>query len=300
MDARDWARLLLLALVWGGSFFFVGVAVAELPPLTLVAARVALAALALAVILRLAGIALPTSPALWGAFLGMGVLNNVVPFTLIVWGQTQIASGLAAILNATTPLFTLIVAHVATRDERLTGQRLVGVAIGIAGVAVIVGGSALEGLTDAVPAQLACLGGALTYACAGVFGRRFKALGVAPPATAFGQLAASAAVMVPLALLVDRPWLMAAPSAATLGAVVGLALVSTALAYVLYFRILASAGATNLLLVTFLIPPTAIALGILVLGETLAGRHLVGLAVIGAGLAVIDGRLPPRRRRVPG
>ncbi len=292
-------QLLALSALWGGSFFFVGVAVEELPPLTIVFIRVALASLALLAILRAAGAPMPRSVRVWAAFLGMGALNNVIPFCLIVWGQTQIGSGVASILNATTPLFTVLVAHLATADEKATGGRLVGAVVGFAGVAAIIGPGALGALGGAVAAQLACLAGALSYACAGVFGRRFRKMGVAPMATAAGQVTASALLLLPAVLVVDRPWMLPIPSPATLAALAGLALLSTALAYILYFRILAAAGATNLLLVTFLIPVSAILLGVLVLGESLAPRHFAGMALIGLGLAAIDGRpwRALRRRR---
>ncbi|MGJ3262918.1 MAG: DMT family transporter [Salinarimonas sp.] len=292
MSARQWAMLVLLALVWGGSFFFNAVAVAELPPLTVVAVRVAVAAVALQIVLAARGQRLPLRGAVLVAFLVMGVLNNAVPFTLIVWGQTHIASGLAAILNATTPLFAVLVAHVFTRDERITPLRLAGVAVGFLGVVAMIGPTALSGLGESVAAQLACLAGAVSYAVSGVYGRRFADLGVAPMATAAGMLAASALVLVPLALAIDRPFALPAPSLATVASLAGVALVSTAFAYILYFRLLATAGATNLLLVTFLVPVSAILLGVLVLGETLAPKHLVGMTLIGLGLAAIDGRLP--------
>ena len=292
MGGREWAMLLALAVLWGGSFFFNAVAVRELPSFTLVWLRVAIAAATLLGVLRLLGQRMPTEGRVWAAFFGMGLLNNVVPFVLIVWGQHHIASGLASILNATTPLFTVLAAHLLTPDERLTPLKAAGVAVGFAGAVVMVGLDALGGLGTGVTAQLACLAGALSYAFAGIFGRRFRRMGVPPMATAAGQVCASTVLLLPLMLLVDRPWTLAMPHAATWAAVLGVGLLSTALAYVLYFRILAAAGATNLLLVTFLIPVSAILLGALVLGETLLARHFGGMALIGAGLACIDGRLP--------
>jgi drug/metabolite transporter (DMT)-like permease len=226
----------------------------------------------------------------WAAFFGMGLLNNAVPFCLIVWGQTHIASGVASILNATTPLFTVVVAHFLTRDEKMTGGRLAGVLLGLVGVAVLIGGAAIQSLGVAVIAQLACLGAALAYAFAGVFGRSFRALGVAPMATATGQVTASSIMLLPVMMIVDRPWTLATPSIDAMAALLGLALLSTALAYILYFRILASAGATNVLLVTFLVPVSAILAGVLLLGEVLQAKHLAGMALIGLGLAAIDGR----------
>ena len=287
----EWFMLGALSVLWGGSFFFVEVAVAALPPLTLAALRVGLAAVALLAALRLTGRTLPPQRSVWAAFLAMGLLNNAIPFSLIAWGQTHVASGLAAILNATTPLFTLLVAHVGTRDERLSATRVGALVVGFAGVVVLVGADALGGVGARTLAQFAVLGAAVAYACAGVFGRRFAALGVAPLVAATGQVTASTLLLVPVALVVDRPWTLAAPTLATWAAMLGLALASTALAYVLYFRILATAGATNLLLVSFLIPVTAIVLGAAVLGERLAGHHGVGMGLIGLGLVAIDGRL---------
>ncbi|MBN8958985.1 MAG: DMT family transporter [Rhizobiales bacterium] len=293
MGWREWSLLLALAVLWGGSFFFNGVAVRELPSWTLVWLRVALAAAALLLLLRLLGQRMPRDGKVWRAFFGTGVLNNVLPFFLIAWGQHQIASGLASILNATTPLFTVLVAHVLTQDERLSARKLAGVIVGFAGAAIMIGPDALQGLGANALAQFACLGGALSYAFAGIYGRRFQRMGVTPLATAAGQVSASTVMMLPLMLLVDRPWTLAMPHAATWAAVIGVGLLSTALAYVIYFRILATAGATNLLLVTFLIPISAILLGVLVLGETLLARHLLGMALIAAGLGFIARRSNP-------
>jgi drug/metabolite transporter (DMT)-like permease len=283
--------LLALSILWGGSFFFNGVAVRDLPPLTIVLARVGIAAVALWAVLAALRIAMPRVPGLWAAFLGMGLLNNAIPFALFVWGQHHIASGLAAILNATTPLFTVLVAHALTPDERLTPAKAAGVVAGLLGVVVMLGADLLAGLGTALAAQLACLAAALSYAFAGVFGRRFRRMGVPPLATATGQVTASTLLILPLALLTEAPWALPMPGAATWVALAGVGLLSTALAYILYFRILAAAGATNLLLVTFLIPVSAILLGALVLGERLDARHFAGMALIGAGLALIDGRL---------
>ena len=291
MGRLDWCLLLALSLLWGGSLLFVGIAVKDLPPFTIVLLRVAIAALALNLTLRLIGIALPRDGASWRAFLGMGLLNNAVPFSLIVWGQTHITSGLAAILNATTPLFTVLVAHCLTADDRLTRSRVLGLLIGFAGIVLLIGPEALRGLGGDVLAQCAVLGAAGSYACAGVFGRRFKRMGIPPLATAAGQVTAPTLLLLPLVLVVDRPWTLALPDAQVWAALIGLALLSTALAYVLYFRILAAAGAVNLLLVTFLIPPSAILLGTAVLKESLQATDLLGMALIGGGLAAIDGRL---------
>jgi drug/metabolite transporter (DMT)-like permease len=298
MGPAEWGLLLTLAVLWGGSFLFGKVAVADLPPLTLVLARVGLAALALLAVVRLSGHRLPRSPRVWGSFAVMGALNNVVPFGLIFWAQTEIASGLASILNATTPLFTIVVAHLATRDERVSPNRLAGVLVGFAGAVVVIGPDALTGVGGHVLGQVAVLGAALSYAVAGVFGGRFRGLPAVVPAA--GQLTGSTALVLPAALLIDRPWTLAPPSPATWGAVAALALLCTAVAYVIYFRILAAAGATNLLLVTFLIPVSALLLGAAVLGEHLDPRDGIGMLLIFAGLAAIDGRPLAAARRLFG
>ncbi len=290
MTMREWAMLLVLAAVWGGSFFFNGIAVRELPVFTIVVARVALAALILYTLLRLTGESLPREPRVWRAFFVMGLINNVIPFSLIVWGQQHIASGVASILNASTPLFTVVLAHFLTSDEKMDAGRAAGVVTGFAGVAVMIGLDAAQALGTHVAAQALCLAGAVSYAFAGIYGRRFRTIGLSPMATATGQVTASSVLLVPLVLAVDHPWTLAMPGMATFAALVGVAAISTALAYVLYFRILASAGATNLVLVTFLIPVSAILLGTLFLGEVLLPRHVAGMALIGLGLSAIDGR----------
>ena len=292
MSTRVWIWLLSLSVLWGGSFFFAKVALAELAPLTVVFCRVALAALALNLVLTVSGGGLfrPGTP--WRSYAMMGLLNNLISFGLIFWGQTQIASGLASILNATTPLFTLVVAHFITHDERIGGLKLGALLIGISGVAVLIGPDALT-TSQGTAGQIACLGAALSYAFAGVYGRRFRTMGVTPLDAAAGQVTASAMLILPIMLLVDHPWSLAMPpTAITWAALAGLALLSTALAYVLYFRILAVAGATNLLLVTFLIPVTAILLGALILRERLEPRQFAGMVLIGLALAIMDGRIP--------
>ena len=290
MNPAEWAMLLALSVLWGGSFFFNGVAVRELPTFTVVVCRVALAALILLAVMAAMGQRMPRERRIWGAFLVMGLLNNALPCSLIVWGQIHIASGLASILNATTPLFTVIAAHMFTSDEKMTPGRLLGVAMGFAGVTVMIGGDGPGAFGIDIVAQIAVLGGAVSYALAGVFGRRFQRLGVAPMATATGQVAASSVLLLPLMLIIDQPWSLPVPSLAAVAALIGVAALSTALAYFLYFRILASAGATNLLLVTFLIPVSAILLGVLVLHEVLLPSQLFGMELIGLGLAAIDGR----------
>jgi len=289
MSAADWLLLVTLSILWGGSFFFTKIAVLELPPLTVALGRVAIAAAILIALARMTGVTLPDRMAAWRPYLLMGLLNNAVPFGLIFWGQTHIPSGLAAILNATTPLFTVLVAHWATADEKLTPARLAGVAAGLAGVVVMIGPDLLSELGANVLGQLAVLLAAVSYAFAGVFGRRFR--GEPPLRVAAGQLAGSTLLLAPVVILLDWPWTLAPPSATAIAALLALAALSTALAYLIFFRILARAGATNVALVTFLIPVSAILLGTLLLGEQIEPRHLAGMAAIAVGLAAIDGRL---------
>lgn len=291
MGAAEWSALLLLSALWGGSFFLFKVLVdAGLPPFTIVLARVGMAALVLLGVVYASGRRMPGSPRVWRSFVTMGALNNLIPFALIVFGETALDSGVAAIFNATTPIFGVLLAPLFARDERLTGAKIGGVLLGLAGVAVLIGPAALRGVNLTSAAQLACLGAAFTYACAGIYGRRFAAMGVAPIVTAAGQLCGSTILSLPLALLVDRPWHLPPPAAATIWAAVGLAVLCTAIAYVLYFRILAAAGATNVLLVTFLVPVGALLLGSLVLHERLGWSSAAGMVLIFAGLAAIDGR----------
>lgn len=290
MTALEWMTLTALAAVWGGAFFFNAIAVKELPVFTVVVARVALAAVVLLAVLKVAGIRMPAERRVWIAFFGMGLLNNAIPFSLIVWGQQHIASGVASILNASTPLFTVVLAHMMTPDEKLSGGRFFGVLAGLAGVAIMIGNDAVHALGTGVMAQLACLAAAVSYGFAGIFGRRFRAMGVAPMATAAGQLAASSLLLFPVMLVIDRPWSLPLPGMNAIAALIGIATLSTAFAYVLFFRLLATAGASNVSLVTLLIPVSAILLGMMFLGETLELRHIAGMAMIGLGLAAIDGR----------
>lgn len=301
MTLGEWTALVVLAGVWGGSFFFNAVALEALPVLTVVAGRLVLGALILVAIVRLSGQRMPREPRVWRALLGMGLLNNALPFTLIVWGQTHIASGTASIINAATPLFGVVLAHLVTVDEKMTGNRVAGVLAGLAGVAVMMGG-ALHAGGGAIVGELACLAAALCYACSGLYGRRFRTMGVAPMVTAAGQLTVAGLVLAPLALVVDRPWMLPPPGLPVVAALLGLAAVSTAFAYVVFFRLLATAGATNLMLVTLLVPVSAVILGVLFLGEMLTLRQVAGMGLIALGLAAIDGRpwrALRRRTRVP-
>lgn len=291
MTPRDWGFLGILSLLWGGSFFCVEIAVQGLPALAIVWLRVALAAVFLAAAMSVLRTPFPKA-ADWRVFAVMGLLNNVFPYSLFVIAQGQITGGLASILNATTPLFTVIVAHLATKDERITPAKAAGLALGFGGVTVMMAGA---DLTGEVLAKLMCLAAALSYGLAGVWGRRFKGMGIAPLTTAFGQVTASAVLLFPVMIWVDRPWTLDWPGMPVAAAVVGIASLSTALAYLIYFKVLASAGATNLSIVTFLIPVSAVALGAVFLGERLLPHHVTGFALIALGLAAIDGRLFKRR-----
>ncbi len=289
MQAGTWVLLLILAVLWGSSFLFFKILVAVLPPLTVVLARVGIAALLLNLWIVLRGGTMPTGWRVWRQFICMGVLNNVIPFTLFVYAEQAISSGLAAILNATTPLFTVLVAHGLTRDETLTQARFAGVVAGFCGVAVLIGPQALTGIGQtSLVNQLACLAAALCYALAAIYGRRFR--GIEPIKVATGQVSGSTIVLIPLVAMIDRPWQLGLPGAGTWAAMIAIALLCTAFAYILFFRILAQAGAGNVALVTLVLPFAAMVLGAVFLGEAVPSRAIGGLALIGLGFALIDGR----------
>jgi drug/metabolite transporter (DMT)-like permease len=288
MTGREWALLLLLSTLWGSSFLFYKLLVGVLPPATLVLGRVGLAAVALNLLLAARGESLHGGLP-WGAFLVLGVLNNVVPFILFAWAEGRLSSGLAAILNAATPLFSVLLAHVVTQDERLTANRAVGVVVGFAGVVTLLGPDRLLQVGAGGGAGIAaCLAAAFSYACAGLYGRRFGRLNLLQVAA--GQITAATLVALPVAAVVDRFWSLPDPGLSGWAALGGIALFGTVLAYLLYFRILATAGATNVVLCTFLLPVSALLLGHFLLGEMVPARAFAGMALIGAGLAAIDGR----------
>ena len=299
MGRTEWMMLLGLALIWGSAFVFIKLAVTSFEPVTYVWLRLAIAAAALVVILRVNGQRLALPLALWASIGLLALLNNVVPFILFGWGQRHIASGLAAILQATTPIFGVLAAHFLTTDERITPARLGGVVVGFAGVAMMIGPQLVSDGGKPLVAQIACLFASLLYALAGIHARRFKALGVGPLQLAAAQFVVGAAMLAPVALLVDRPWLGLPTSLVAWASVTILALVCSALAYVIFFRLIERAGATNGLLVTLLVPPVAIAVGALVFGEQLGANQLAGLMLIAAGLAAIDGRLLKSLRPQP-
>jgi drug/metabolite transporter (DMT)-like permease len=301
IDARDWSLLAVLSILWGGSFFFNGVVLREVPPLTVVMLRVALASIILLPLLWAYRIRFPTGFSGWKPFIAIGLLNNVLPFSLIVVGQTYIPSGLASILNATTPLFTVVVMAVAG-EEKLHARRIAGVVAGLIGVVILHGGVFERKGPGLAGGQgigiLLCLAGAFSYGLSALLARRV--LSNSPPlGTATFQLLASTAMMIVVAGFVERPWQLPMPDAATWLAVIGLAALSTALAYIVFFQILRRSGATNVMLVTLLIPVTAILLGYLVLGEQISPREILGALVIGSALLLIDGRVLELFRRQP-
>ncbi len=288
MGAKEWALLVLLSFLWGGSFFFNEIVLRELGPFSLVFLRLFTAGLILFAFVYLTGNKMPSSPKIWATFIIMGLINNLIPFSLIVWGQQFIDSGLAAILNATTPLSAVILAHFVTKEERLTFARGGGVLLGIVGVAVLIGPSALSGIGSQGIAQLAVLLAAFLYTVAAIYARRFH--GMAPIVPAAGMLFSAGLLMMPIALLTDWPANFAISLKAT-ASIAWLAIPSTAIAYILYFRMIGIVGATNLLLVTFLIPISALLLGSLVLGEKLGMNIFLGMGLIFAGLLAVDGRV---------
>jgi drug/metabolite transporter (DMT)-like permease len=297
MNRSDWLILGVLALIWGGAFFFIGVAVRHVPPLTYVWLRLTIAAAGMWLFLRWKGQSLGLPRQVWASIIVLAVLNNALPFALFGWGQTHIASGLASILNATTPIWGVVVAHLLTQDERMSPRKVAGVLLGFGGVATMIGPSLLTSLGTSALAQLACVTASLSYALAAVWARRFRRIGVSPLSVTTGQLTAGAAIMLPVSLIVDHPWQLAMPPLSAWAAIVALALLCTAFGYVLYFRLIDRAGATNALLVTLMVPPTAILLGALFLNETLAPQDFFGLGLIALGLAAIDGRLFSLLRR---
>ena len=294
MASLDWLMLIGLSFLWGGAFFLNKIALAELPPLTVAFARVGIAAVILLAIAWMRDELRPVRTA-WPTFILLGLVNSAVPFALIAWGQTHIVSGLAAIINATVPLFAVLIANATTEDDKLTRERLIGLGCGLIGVIVMIGPGALRGLGLHVAGELACLTAAALYAAGTVYARRLRSL--TPNTLGAGQTGAATLLLLAPVAFLDQPWALALPSAllvingSKVGEVlVGLGALSTALAYLLYFRILARVGATNTTLVTFLIPVTAVLLGVMVLGERLEAHQLAGMAAIAAGLLALDGR----------
>lgn len=289
MSARDWGQLLLLGGLWGGSFFFARIAVAEIPPLALVLYRVSIAALVLHLWLRIRGVSFAPVLARPGSFLCLALLNNVIPFSLIFTGQTKIGAGLASVLYATTPLWTILVANLLTVDEKLSTAKLAGVGLGIAGAAVMIGPGLLSDLGRPTWAKLAVIGAAISYALAVVYAKRFR--DIRPSVVATGQLTAATILMVPIVFLLYGADEIVTSTPSIWMAVGILGVFTTAVAFILYFNLIASAGATNASLVTLLVPASAIMLGSLFLGERLEPYEFAGLALILSSLLVVDGRL---------
>lgn len=288
MGNSEWLLLFVLALLWGGSFFFIELAIDGLRPFTIVLIRVGLAAAVLVGVAFMQGEKLPRTSKIWGGFLLMSLVSNVIPFSLITWGQTEITAGLASIMLATTPIFTVILAHFFTPDEKLTVPRFIGVLLGICGVTVLIGPSFLQGINAQSMGQLAVLAAAASYGVSALVARSMS--GSSPLVNSAGMLSAATLIMLPLALIIDQPW-TATPGMVPLLGALGLSLVSTALAYLIYFRLVGRAGASNASLVTLLIPVTAVLLGTIFLGERLPWTAFAGMGVILCGLIVIDGRL---------
>ncbi len=288
LSRRAWTDLIFLSCLWGGTFLAVRIALDEIGVFTVVAHRVFWGAVVLWAIVLILRLPLTKDPRLWGAFALMGLLNNVIPFTLITWGQLRVETGLTAILNSTTALFGVLVATALFADERLTLRKAVGVLLGFAGVVTAVGYESLFAFDPTSLAQWAIISAGVSYAFAGAWGR--IGLGKLPPlVAAAGMVTASALIMVPLAWIIEGP-ISLDLSARTWSAIAYVAGGATALAYLLYYRILAVAGSGNLLLVTLTIPPVAIILGTIVLGETLNPSAYMGFGLLALGLVVVDGR----------
>ncbi|WP_411890369.1 DMT family transporter [Yoonia sp. SDW83-1] len=289
ISPRAWAELLLLGLIWGASFLSIRIALNEIGPLTAVAHRTGWAMLILWAYIALRRLPVPQSPKIWGAFLIMGLLNNVIPFSLMAWGQLHIETGLTSILNAATAIFGVIAAALFFADERLTPRKAIGVTLGFFGVATAIGLSALTQFDIRSLGQLAVIGGTISYALAGVGAR--KTLGGLPPqVAAAGMLTGSSLITLPVAWMIEGPIsLTLAPL--TWAAIAYYAIIATAIAYLLYYRVLAMAGSGNLMLCTLLVAPVAIVLGAIVLEEALPLRAYAGFGLLALGLIILDGRV---------
>jgi drug/metabolite transporter (DMT)-like permease len=291
ITSRDWALILLLSIIWGGAFYLNVLALRGFPTNSLVFGRMAIATLPLLIIISVSGQKMPRGWAAWRGLALLGVLNIVVPIILFTWAQTRIASGLASVLNATTPLWGVLAAHFLTDDEKATPLRVTGVLLGLAGVIVMTLPDMDQGMSGQTLAIAACLFSTLCFALASILARKLNIGGVTPMALTAGQLASSALIMLPIMLIVDQPWTLPMPSMESVLALVALALLSTTFAYWLFFKVLENVGASNSLLITFLIPVTAILLGVMGLGEKLSLAQCGGIALIAAGLLVMDGRI---------
>ena len=298
MTATDWALLLLLSLLWGGSFLFGKVAAGALPSFTIVAGRVLFALVTLWLVMLVTGTALPRGGRHWVAILVMALFNNVFPFTLIIWGQKQLGAGMASTLNAGVPFFTVLLAHVMTHDERLTPAKIMGTLVGLAGVTVLIGPETSGGH---LLAAVSCLAGAVCYALGGIYGRRFQRTGMNTMQLVFGQVLVAALISVPLAAVIDEPWQLNMPDWKPLVSIAAMGILSTAVAYLIFFKLVMRTGATAASLVTLMVPPSAMAMGALLLGEAITVMQIGGVALIAFGLALTDGRIVGwARRRLSG
>ncbi|WP_044006708.1 DMT family transporter [Jannaschia sp. CCS1] len=289
VSTRAWVEMGLLALIWGASFLSIKVGLEEIPFLTLVTHRVIWACVILWAYVLIRRLPVPGDLRIWGAFLVMGLLNNVIPFALMAWGQQFIETGLTSIFNAGTAIFGVLVAALLFKDERLTLRKGVGVSVAFFGVAVAIGLDSLQQFDIRSLAQLAVVGGTISYAFASAWARS-RLHDLSPPVAAAGMLTGATVILLPAALAVDGvPQWPELP--ATYAAVAYFAILGTAFAYLLYYRVLAMAGAGNAMLVTLLIPPVAIVLGALVLGERLAPQAFAGFALLALGLLILDGRI---------
>jgi len=287
MRTTDWLLLFVLSVLWGLTYFFAVIATHSVPPLTLVLLRVALAAMVLVPIVLLMGFRLPDNLATWRSLVILASLNNIIPFTLMFYGQPHVTGGLASVINATTPLFTILIARIFAQ-EPLSAAKIAGVLLGLAGVAVLMGPAAANMHATSLLGMSCFVGAAISYGVSALWLRRFR--DTPPMVSAASQLICSSAMML-LPASLERAWLLPMPPLPAIGAVLGLAVLSTALAYVLFFRISATAGATNVMLVTLLIPVTAVGLGAVFLGEAVTLHQIVGALIIASGLLIIDGRL---------
>ncbi|MFN5824774.1 MAG: DMT family transporter [Sphingomonadales bacterium] len=291
LDGTGWMLIAILSILWGGSFVMIEIGLRSYPPLTLVFARVALAVPPMLLAMRLMGESLPRDSRSWVLLTVVGALNCALPFSLFFWGQQYLDSGYASILNATTPLWGVIAAHFLTSDEKATPTRILGALVGMAGIVVMVGPAAMKGFSDNLLAQIACLVSTTFYSFAAIYGRRLSQSALTPMSVATGQTITASLIMLPIMLIVDQPWAMAMPRLDSTMAALMLALISTALAYTLFFRLIDRSGASNAQLVAFLIPVFAVLLGSLLLNEKLTAGQAGGAVLIAAGLVILDGRL---------
>lgn len=298
MGRLEWGLLLVLALFWGASFFFFKILVTELPPFTIVLGRVGIAAFCLNVLLRATGGRLPSGATEWRDHFILATTNYVLPFALIAFGEKHITSALASILNAVTPIFTMLMAHMLTRTEKLSWNKAMGAVFAFAGVVIVIGPGVFRSFGQGgLLGELSCLSAAVLYGFSNVFGRRFRSRPLLQVSTS--QVTASFVVVLPLSAVIDQPWTLPLPSLPVWGALIGLAVISTVVAYTIYFHLLAKAGPTNISLVAFLVPVSAVLLGVIFLGEWLSANALAGMLVIGLGLAAIDGRPLMWLKRLP-